>query len=230
LKVVENKLEWEVVDKGEHGVGNLDSAPVIRQTQRFLQFLDGGTVDTELEDKCRTKCHKMFGKMDSDQDGVITKDDLVQFYVKSGADPNDPNIKKKLDAQFAKVDVNGNGKISLVEFEKQQIPVMMKAAQKAQKRIKKDAKAQAAKAKAAANAKALLEEGPLTEDPLTGFPVASALNFRMLEPKFEEEEEIQQQQNEEEKEEEFDDGNSRPSTDSVSRTHDRLSPTKMASR
>merc|ERR1711865_147300 len=87
-----------------------------------------GYVDTThaaLEKKCRRKVRKMFKAMDSDHDGVITKEDLIQFYAKAGSDPEDPDVKKQLNEQFAMVDVNGDGQISWSEFEKLQVPVTM---------------------------------------------------------------------------------------------------------
>jgi Ca2+-binding EF-hand superfamily protein len=97
--------------------------------------LPSGHTDAELEQKMRKQCRRMFGRMDVDHGGVITKDELEQFYIKSGADPNnDPEVRKQLEAQWSQVDVNGDGEISLVEYEKLQVPVMMRAykAKKAQ--------------------------------------------------------------------------------------------------
>jgi hypothetical protein len=65
---------------------------------------DEAATEAALEKKLRRKIRTLFGKMDTDTSAGITKDELVQFYMKSGADPTtDENAKKQLEAQWAKV-------------------------------------------------------------------------------------------------------------------------------
>merc|ERR1711865_636754 len=109
---------------------NADASDAVGESKKSTREVAQrpGYVDTThaaLEKKCRRKVRKMFKAMDSDHDGVITKEDLIQFYAKAGSDPEDPDVKKQLNEQFAMVDVNGDGQISWSEFEKLQVPVTM---------------------------------------------------------------------------------------------------------
>jgi hypothetical protein len=94
---------------------------------------------------------------------------MVSFYRQSGADMDDPLVQAQLEEQWAKVDVFGDGSITLLEFETMQVPVIKKQAKAAQARreakaaaqAKREAKRAAAAAAAAAAAETLLPLLPL---------------------------------------------------------------------
>jgi hypothetical protein len=86
--------------------------------------------EAKLEQKMRTQCRKMFDKMDVDHNGLITKEELEKFYIISGSNPHEnAEARTHLEAQWAKADPNGSGKISQADYENLQVPVMMEAYQ-----------------------------------------------------------------------------------------------------
>jgi hypothetical protein len=80
----------------------------------------------KLEKKVRAQIRKMFVAMDSDGDGIITREEQRAFYRESGADLLDEKVLVAMEAAWAKVDVNHDGRISYDEFEALQLPLMVK--------------------------------------------------------------------------------------------------------
>jgi meiotically up-regulated gene 157 (Mug157) protein len=110
-------------------------------------------ADAKLEAKLRRKIRKIFDGMDFDKDGTITHAEHQEFDERSGVDFSDPmdaaKVKVRMDAAWAKVDVNHDGSINLEEFTRLQLPAMKKA-----KQAKKRKQAEALLQKQAAEAKA----------------------------------------------------------------------------
>ena len=57
---------------------------------------------------------KAFNKLDLNQDGYVTKDELAQYLKKSGLSNTEKDAK--LQKCFHSLDLNGDGKISYPEF------------------------------------------------------------------------------------------------------------------
>jgi hypothetical protein len=89
--------------------------------------------DRKLEEKITKKIRKIFSEMDENSDGRLTKDEMMQFYGRSGADLTNEVVKQQMDAQWAKVDLNNDGSVSLEEFIQLQMPIMKKATRAHQK-------------------------------------------------------------------------------------------------
>jgi BMFP domain-containing protein YqiC len=84
--------------------------------------------EAKLEQKMRRQCRQMFDKMDVDHNGLITKEELEKFYIISGSNPHEnAEARTHLEAQWAKADPNGSGKIAQADYENLQVPVMMEA-------------------------------------------------------------------------------------------------------
>ena len=57
---------------------------------------------------------KAFNKLDINQDGYVTKDELAQYLKQSGLSKTEKDVK--LQRCFHSLDLNGDGKISYPEF------------------------------------------------------------------------------------------------------------------
>jgi hypothetical protein len=99
-------------------------------------------ADRKLEAKIKRKIKKIFDQMDLDDSGAITKEEMKEFYSRSGADTTDELVQAQMDEQWDKVDVNTDGKVTLLEFETVQMPVIKRQAKAGQAR--REAKAQKA--------------------------------------------------------------------------------------
>jgi S1-C subfamily serine protease/Ca2+-binding EF-hand superfamily protein len=84
------------------------------------------TKAERIEQKMVAKARETFNEMDQDDDGFITRDDLVAFYQKKGVDTSVEKNRKMLEAQFDAVDVDRNGSISFDEFASRQVAAMKK--------------------------------------------------------------------------------------------------------
>jgi hypothetical protein len=93
--------------------------------------------EAKLERAVRKNIRKVFADMDLDNDEVLTRAEQEEFYRRSGADLEDEKVTSFMAEQWAKVDVNDDGSISLAEFERLQLPTLMKAAHSRQASHKK---------------------------------------------------------------------------------------------
>jgi hypothetical protein len=127
------------------GGGDESAAPPVDEEELAATIIQSKARQSKaVEEKLRKQILKIFDGMDFDKDGSITHAEQEEFYKRSGVDVSDPKTKAQMDATWAKVDVNGDGSISLEEFERLELPMMKKAWAK-----KQAAKKQAAKEKAA---------------------------------------------------------------------------------
>jgi Ca2+-binding EF-hand superfamily protein len=103
-------------------------------TLLLLEYCSGGGAaeaqrrerTAKLESKIRLQIRKMFDAMDGDGDGVITRAEQEAYFETKGADLMDAKIKAQMAEAWAKVDVNHDGRITFVEFEGLQLPLMMR--------------------------------------------------------------------------------------------------------
>ena len=53
----------------------------------------------------------MFKKVDSDSDGCLSKQEIIQAFLQIGVDPT-----REIDAIIQNLDINGNGEIDFTEI------------------------------------------------------------------------------------------------------------------
>jgi Ca2+-binding EF-hand superfamily protein/Leucine-rich repeat (LRR) protein len=78
----------------------------------------------QLEERLMLRVHTLFQEMDLDANGTISKHEQQEYYHRSAVDMHDERVKAYMDKQFANIDFNGDGSISLDEFAKVQLKVL----------------------------------------------------------------------------------------------------------